>query len=289
VLGKSALVLVARSGADWVDIYLSGLRKLVRAAARYSHGRLLDVGCGKKPYEPIFAPFVNEYVGIEYGDTFGLTHDASQNAPDFIYDGRTLPFADGSFDTVVSFSVLEHTPEPGRLFAEMARVLRPRGTMIQHVPFSFRLHEEPHDYYRFTAHALRALSAENGLAVRAIRAQGSLWSVLAHKIVTFLAFRVLRITAAAQALGKLGMETTNRSKPRYLLAPIVAPIMVATVALARILERVVPIHDDTLGFILVAEKPPISPHVEGDVRRAAVESGSERVHDGERERIAADG
>jgi SAM-dependent methyltransferase len=46
-------------------------------------------------------------------------------------DGAALPFPDASFDTVVCFTVLHHVPSPehqDRLFAEVARVLRPGGT-----------------------------------------------------------------------------------------------------------------------------------------------------------------
>lgn len=45
-------------------------------------------------------------------------------------DGAELPFADGSFDAVVCFTMLHHVPSPAlqdRLFAEAARVLRPGG------------------------------------------------------------------------------------------------------------------------------------------------------------------
>jgi SAM-dependent methyltransferase len=45
-------------------------------------------------------------------------------------DGAALPFPDGTFDTVVCFTMLHHVPSPAqqdRLFAEAQRVLRPGG------------------------------------------------------------------------------------------------------------------------------------------------------------------
>lgn len=45
-------------------------------------------------------------------------------------DGRTLPFADGELDVVYCLSVLEHIPEWSRTVDEMARVLKPAGTLI---------------------------------------------------------------------------------------------------------------------------------------------------------------
>ncbi len=46
-------------------------------------------------------------------------------------DGADLPFPDAAFDTVVCFTMLHHVPSAehqDRLFAEVARVLRPGGT-----------------------------------------------------------------------------------------------------------------------------------------------------------------
>lgn len=244
----------ARCLADWVDLYLSGIHQLLRRAAPLTTGRLLDVGCGRKPYEPIFRPYVNEYVGIENEATLAATADSASGAADCYYDGNRLPFEDASFDTVISVSVLEHTPAPHQLFREMTRVLKPGGRMIQHVPFSFRLHEEPHDYYRFTHHALRALCTENGLSVKEIVAQGTLWTVIGHKMTTYLAFRVARMGQVAQSLNKLGMEKKQSQGCRFWTLPLVVPAILMIVISVRVLERLFPEPDDCLAFMLIGEK-----------------------------------
>ena len=126
--------------------------------------------------------------------------------------------------------------------------------MIQHVPFSFRLHEEPHDYYRFTSHALRALCAENGLSVKEIVAQGTLWTVIGHKITTYLAFRVARMGQFAQSLNKLGMEKKQSLGCRFWTLPLVIPTIFIIVIGVRVLERLIPAPDDCLAFMLIGEK-----------------------------------
>jgi ubiquinone/menaquinone biosynthesis C-methylase UbiE len=45
-------------------------------------------------------------------------------------DAKALPFADGSFGAVISNSIVHHIPEPGRVLAEMVRVLRPGGVLF---------------------------------------------------------------------------------------------------------------------------------------------------------------
>ena len=49
-------------------------------------------------------------------------------------EALSLPFADGAFDRVIVAEVLEHVPEHGAAVAELARVLRPGGTLAVTVP-----------------------------------------------------------------------------------------------------------------------------------------------------------
>jgi SAM-dependent methyltransferase len=49
-------------------------------------------------------------------------------------DATRLPFADGAFDRVIAAEVLEHIPADEAAMRELARVLRPGGTMAVTVP-----------------------------------------------------------------------------------------------------------------------------------------------------------
>jgi SAM-dependent methyltransferase len=66
-------------------------------------------------------------------------------------DALALPFADGAFDRVIAAEVLEHIPDDAAAMAELARVLRPGGTMAVTVPrlgpevLNWALSEQYHD------------------------------------------------------------------------------------------------------------------------------------------------
>ena len=153
----------------------------VAEARRYARGRLLDVGCGNRPYLELFRPAISAYVGID-PDRIGSHPDVAAVADD-------LPFAERSFDTALSITVIEHVAEPARMLGEIRRVLQPGGYLILLAPQYWRLHEEPHDYYRFTHYGLAYLAERAGLEVVALRAQGGAWRLAGQVLANSLQVR----------------------------------------------------------------------------------------------------
>ena len=244
-----------RFAADSVDIYLFWLTSALREAAPRAHGQMLDVGCGDRRFEHLFEPFVDSYTGVEHETVFASL-DASKRAtgPQVLYDGKRLPFEAQSFDTVVSTEVLEHTPDPAALVAEMVRVLRPGGTLILTAPLTFRLHEEPYDYFRFTPHGLASLLERVGMHVIDTRSFGSVFSVVGHKLNSYLAFRVAHLQGVGRFLGKMSHEgSAHGDRLRVWTLPLVLPTMMGVAGAAHLLDRF--LHDPTesLGYLVVAE------------------------------------
>jgi SAM-dependent methyltransferase len=241
---------------EWIDLQWWFIDVLLRKVAPQANGRLLDVGCGDKPYEHLFRPYVSEYIGIEHEATFSQTSASLHSRkPDMLYDGKRLPFEDRTFDTVLNVQVLEHTPKPAALLAEMARVLKEDGLLILSAPFQFRLHEQPHDYFRYSPHGLRAMCDEVGLDVLEVHSQGSLWSVIAHKLNTFLAFRVARVGGLVQTtMGKLPHEAPKQQAARVWTLPWVAPSMLALAASARVLDAVAHEPEESMGYLILARR-----------------------------------
>jgi SAM-dependent methyltransferase len=89
-----------------------------------------------------------EYIGCDLRSGLGV---------DRIEDAQNLSFADSSIGTVLMFEILEHLPDPHAAVAEAWRVLRDDGYLAVSVPFNYRLHGFPTDYWRFTASGVHQL------------------------------------------------------------------------------------------------------------------------------------
>jgi SAM-dependent methyltransferase len=138
-------------------------------------GTLLDLGCGSQPYRQ-YLKGVARYVGLDYPSTRECL--ATPVRAEVLGDARTLPFADQSFDGVLCSQVLEHVDQPDAVVGEMSRILKSGGVGLISVPFFYNLHMEPHDYFRFSPYGIRELLERNGLAVRQLRGQGGIGTLL---------------------------------------------------------------------------------------------------------------
>jgi SAM-dependent methyltransferase len=138
-----------------------GLMKGIRKHAPALRGNLLDFGCGKKPYRDLFS--ADEYVGVDIRDNEGHSHEGEEI--DAYYDGETLPFPDGRFDSLFSSEVLEHVPNVSRILDEWHRVLKKGGRVLVTTPFVWDEHEVPHDYFRYTLFGMRRLLADHGFEI----------------------------------------------------------------------------------------------------------------------------
>lgn len=146
-------------------------RPLLEAFAR---GRLLDIGCGVMPFRDIILRTTGDY------DTLDFQERAS--GVKYIGDVQNMEMIDDqTYDSAVCFEVLEHVPDPFRAVAEIARILRKGGTLILSVPHLSRLHEEPHDYYRYTKYGLETLLTRAGFRVLETRRRGGLLTFLGHQ------------------------------------------------------------------------------------------------------------
>jgi SAM-dependent methyltransferase len=153
------------------SIEIETCQRAIRAHAR---GRLLDLGCGKAPLFGVYRPFVEDVICMDWPASL----HGSEFIDYFVDLNGPLPLATGEIDTILLTSVLEHVAKPETLWQEISRVLRRGGKVIVTSPFLYPLHEEPHDYNRFTAHKLRQFCEEAGLSVIELEPSGGALEVI---------------------------------------------------------------------------------------------------------------
>jgi len=156
------------------------LLKSVKQHAHNLKGRLLDFGCGSKPYKELFS--VEEYVGVDFVNE-GHPHDNEQI--DVYYDGKTIPFPDNSFDSILSSEVFEHVFNLPEILVELNRVLKPGGKILITCPFVWKEHELPHDYARYTLFALKDLLERNNFTVHITDKSGNFMQVISQLTVLY--------------------------------------------------------------------------------------------------------
>src|SRR6478735_220722 len=137
-----------------------GLLGAMKKWAPTLNGKLLDFGCGSKPYRSLFN--VEEYIGLDFEKT---GHDHTGEQIDVFYDGKNIPFPDGYFDSILCSEVMEHLFDLPAVLKEMKRVLKPGGKILLTCPFVWGEHEAPYDFARYTRFALKELVEKEGFTI----------------------------------------------------------------------------------------------------------------------------
>ena len=160
------------------------LDEMKKVAPKYARGKLVDLGCGIKPYKEIFSPFIESYYGVDYPPTL-KKHYGELTMAD-LYAGCTdtkLRFE--SFDTILSTEVMEHIFDTKMYITECYRLLKKGGIGIFTVPFVWGIHAEPYDYYRFTKFSLEQIFKQEGFNIIDIKPlQGAYATLIQQKIIS---------------------------------------------------------------------------------------------------------
>lgn len=161
---------ISKNASDYIVMFFL-IRDLKMVISKYALGKVLDVGCGNKPYKSLFNKSDENYIGCD-------VIQSSDNKVDILCKATSIDATDESFDTVFSTQVMEHVDNTDLMMRECNRVLKPKGVFILSVPFCWELHEEPYDFFRFTKYGLQELCERHQFEVIEILPNGGKWAAV---------------------------------------------------------------------------------------------------------------
>jgi SAM-dependent methyltransferase len=188
------------------------------------HGKLVDIGCGSKPYIKYFK-YIDEYIGV----------DLISNEADIVANAKSLPIESNSVDVVLCNQVIEHDAEPVKIIAEIRRILKKDGVLILSAPQMGRLHGEPNDYYRFTKWGLNYLLEKNGMKIEVIEPHGGIFRAIGSHLNFFI----------IEYFGK------NKQRRKFILR---RTILGLNNFFFSFLDKLITWEKDTLGYNIIAKK-----------------------------------
>ncbi len=185
----------SRLMADLVaEFYAKNLRQ-------HAKGKLLDLGCGTVPLFLVYKDYVTDTICVDWENTLHK-NEYQDSACDLT---KSLPFKDREFDTIILSDVLEHIPQPEYLWKEISRILAIKGKLIMNVPFYYWIHEQPHDYYRYTEFALRRFVEISGMKLIQLNSIGGVPEILAD----VFSKNVLRLPGIGRFLAMVAQWLTS--------------------------------------------------------------------------------
>jgi SAM-dependent methyltransferase len=135
------------------------LKKVLDVYAQPRPGQVVvDIGCGRKPYQTLFQERGCKYIGCDIrGEVDVLVHP-----------GQPLALPDNYADGVVSFQVLEHVWDIEWYLSECHRILKPGGWLELSTHGTWLYHPAPTDFRRWTRDGLVGELEQRGFKVEAV-------------------------------------------------------------------------------------------------------------------------
>jgi SAM-dependent methyltransferase len=156
-------------------LHLADLLLAMKDVATAESLTLLDYGAGSSPYRSLFPH--SQYRRADISSKLSVesvqdeaVRDESYPEPDCIIlpDGR-VPHESNTVDLILSTQVLEHVRDPKTYLSECFRLLKPAGRLFLTTHGSWHDHDDPNDFWRWTADGLKYDLEKIGFTVLSVK------------------------------------------------------------------------------------------------------------------------
>jgi SAM-dependent methyltransferase len=144
---------------------------MVQNKHEYIRGRVLDIGSGGKPYNRLYYDKVSGKYGNGVTEWVGLDVRPVGEVQGDVTD---IQLPDASFDTVLCVDTLSYVFDVHAAFLEIARVLKPGGTLLMLEPNNRE--DDDRAFWGFRLKGLGALAEAFGLEVIDLQSASRLWA-----------------------------------------------------------------------------------------------------------------
>jgi SAM-dependent methyltransferase len=142
-------------------------RQIVDFLPKNKYINVLDYGAGNSPYR--------NHINSDFYQTADISQNSAGDIDFLLINGPKLPLDDKSVDLILLMDVLEHVDEPGPLLIELSRLLSSEGRLVISLPFIYREHETPSDFYRYTLFGAEKLLSDYGGSIHRVAKVGNIW------------------------------------------------------------------------------------------------------------------
>lgn len=176
-------------------------------------GNVYDLGCGESPYKDFILNNANNYYGVDWGES------VYNSKPDIIADlNKKLPIESNVADCILSISVMEHLSEPQIMLNEAFRILKKDGVILMQVPWQWKVHEAPYDFFRYSPYGLKVMFEKAGFKNIIIKPSSGFFTTWFVKM-NYFTRRFLRGPIFVKVLLKLILI------PFWYINQILAPVL----------------------------------------------------------------
>jgi len=190
-----------------------------------SGATILNIGAGGDVGKTL-----RQHADRQHFKIMSLDIDA-QRHPDIVGDICTHDFKGLQFDAVVMAETLEHIPTPHLALENIYRNLKDGGRLILTAPFIFPIHDQPHDYYRFTRYGLEYLLRQfRDVSIQERNSWAETIDVLSVRLIM------------------------DKNRMARALAPIFVLLAFIKWPLSFLLSRLIRTHYITIGYAVTAFK-----------------------------------